>query len=112
MAFSASMVAGLGGSILNREKSFTRKPTFLALHNFDNLKFEAAIKQIETDLKATSGQVSPVLGVFIILQGVGPLLWCPISEIKGRKVKIPYLVSTHFLSLTESAPSPFISLLL
>lgn len=72
---------------------------------FDNIKFEAAIKQIETDLKVTSGQVSPVLGAFIILQGVGPLLWCPISEIKGRKVKIPYpRFLTHVLFLAEVFP--------
>jgi hypothetical protein len=106
MAFSASMVAGLGTNILNREKSFTRRSTFPCLAEFNNPKFEAAIKQIETDLKAPSGQVGPVRGVFIILKVVGPLLWCPISEIKGRKVKIPYPVSTRFLSVADSFPKP------
>ena len=103
MAFSVSMVAGLSGNILNREKSFTRPSP--SVTEFGNIKFEAAIKQIETDLKATSGQVSPVLGAFIILQGVGPLLRCPISEIKGRKVKIPYpRFLTHVFSLLRFSP--------
>jgi hypothetical protein len=65
---------------------------------FNNLKFEAAIKQIETELKATSNQVSPILSAYLFLQGVGPLLWSAVSEIKGRKVKVP------FLNLAENTP--------
>ena len=60
------------------------------LTEFIHLKFEAAIKQIETEFKANSNQISAILATYFVLQGVGPLLWTPISEIKGRKVKIPY----------------------
>ncbi|KAH9165515.1 MFS general substrate transporter [Lactarius sanguifluus] len=62
MIFCASIVAGLSISILN-----------------------PAIKQIETDLRTTSGKFSLVLSIFIVFQGSAPLLWTAISEIKeGR----------------------------
>jgi MFS family permease len=37
-------------------------------------------------LGATSGQFSLSISIFILLQGVMPLVWTSISEIKGRKV--------------------------
>ncbi|KAH9055249.1 major facilitator superfamily domain-containing protein [Lactarius vividus] len=45
-----------------------------------------AIKQVETDLRTTSGKFSLVLSIFIVFQGSAPLLWTAISEIKGRKL--------------------------
>ncbi|KAI9442899.1 MFS general substrate transporter [Lactarius indigo] len=45
-----------------------------------------AIKQVETELGATSGEFSLALSIFIVFQGSVPLLWTAISEIKGRKV--------------------------
>jgi hypothetical protein len=95
MAFSVSMVAGLSGSILNRGTFSYFYWSVPHLINLYPQLSEAAIKQIETDLKATSNQISPVLAAHIILQGVGPVLWTSISEVKGRKVRIPL---THALS--------------
>jgi MFS family permease len=70
------------------------------LTEFNNLKFKASIKQIETELEATSSQISAILATYFIFQGVGPFLWSAVSEIKGRKVKIPYphLTLVHFLA--------------
>ncbi|KAH9046681.1 major facilitator superfamily domain-containing protein [Lactarius hengduanensis] len=68
MIICASIVAGLSISIFN-----------------------PAIKQIETDLRTTSGKFSLVLSIFIVFQGSAPLLWAAISEIKGRK--LVYVVS-------------------
>ncbi|KAF7799395.1 hypothetical protein EIP86_010627 [Pleurotus ostreatoroseus] len=65
---AASMIAGLGANIYN-----------------------PGISQVESELHATSGQISWSLSVFILLQGVCPLFWSAVSEITGRK-KV-YLVS-------------------
>jgi len=55
------------------------------------LSLEAAIKQVEADLRTTSGKISLVLSIFIVIQGSVPLLWTAISEIKGRKVRIYFI---------------------
>ncbi|KAI9451117.1 MFS general substrate transporter [Lactarius psammicola] len=68
LIFCATMVAGLGISIFN-----------------------PAIKQVEIDLRTSSGKISLVLSIFIVFQGSVPLLWTAISEIKGRK--LVYVVS-------------------
>ncbi|EIM81719.1 MFS general substrate transporter [Stereum hirsutum FP-91666 SS1] len=65
---SAAMIAGLSSNIYN-----------------------PAINQIESQLHASSGQVSLSLAMFIIIQGGMPLVWSIVSEIKGRK--IVYVVS-------------------
>ncbi|KAJ8516988.1 hypothetical protein ONZ45_g5755 [Pleurotus djamor] len=65
---SAAMIAGLGANIQN-----------------------PAIQQMEEQLPATSSQISLSLSLFILSQGVVPLIWSAISEIKGRK--LVYLVS-------------------
>ncbi|SJL07196.1 uncharacterized protein ARMOST_10539 [Armillaria ostoyae] len=65
---SGSMIAGFGANIQN-----------------------PAIEDMERDLPATSGQISLSISLFIALQGVTPLLWSSISEVKGRR--FVYLVS-------------------
>ncbi len=49
--------------------------------------FVAAIEDMERDLPATSGQISLSISLFIALQGVTPLFWSSISEVKGRRVQ-------------------------
>lgn len=46
----------------------------------------AANALIEQDLHASSSDISWSLSVFILVQGLFPLVWSAISEIKGRKV--------------------------
>ncbi|KAJ6463377.1 vacuolar DHA amino acid exporter [Mycena sanguinolenta] len=65
---AASMIAGLASNIQN-----------------------PAIAEMEKDLPATASQISWSLSIFIALQGVMPLFWSAISEIKGRKMV--YVVS-------------------
>lgn len=48
--------------------------------------FNPSIKQVEADLRTTSAKISLSLSIFIVCQGVMPLLWTAISEIKGRKL--------------------------
>ncbi|KAF8172799.1 major facilitator superfamily domain-containing protein [Mycena galopus ATCC 62051] len=64
----ASMIAGLASNIQN-----------------------PAIAEMEADLPATASQISWSLSIFIALQGVMPLFWSAISEVKGRK--LVYVVS-------------------
>lgn len=47
----------------------------------------AAVEEMERDLPATGDQFSLSLSLFILVQGVIPLVWSAISEIKGRKVR-------------------------
>ncbi|KAJ3735920.1 vacuolar DHA amino acid exporter [Lentinula guzmanii] len=63
-----SMIAGLAGNIQN-----------------------PAIDEMERDLPATASQISLSLSLFILLQGVVPLVWASISEVKGRR--LVYIVS-------------------
>ncbi|KAI0770404.1 MFS general substrate transporter [Fomes fomentarius] len=76
---AASMIAGLGGNIYNREHR-------------RRLHILSAISQIEQQLHATSGAIALSLSLFILLQGGVPLVWSAVSEFLGRK-KV-YLVST------------------
>ncbi|KAF9446366.1 MFS general substrate transporter [Macrolepiota fuliginosa MF-IS2] len=73
---AASMIAGLAGNIQN-----------------------PAVEEMEEDLPATSAQFSLSLSLFILVQGVVPLLWCAISEVKGRK--LVYLVSLAFFTIAS-----------
>ncbi|KAJ8518978.1 hypothetical protein ONZ45_g4023 [Pleurotus djamor] len=50
-----------------------------------------AIQQMEERLPATSSQISLSLSIFILSQGLVPLVWSAMSEIMGRK--LVYLVS-------------------
>ncbi|KAJ3523174.1 hypothetical protein NM688_g8769 [Phlebia brevispora] len=59
---AASMIAGLGGNIYN-----------------------PGIAQIESELHASSGEISLSLSLYILIQGCFPLFWSAVSEITGRK---------------------------
>jgi len=54
---------------------------------------------MERDLPATSGQFSMSVAIFILLQGLVPLLWSAISEVKGRK--LVYLVSLTMFTVAS-----------
>ncbi|KJA18906.1 hypothetical protein HYPSUDRAFT_144354 [Hypholoma sublateritium FD-334 SS-4] len=45
-----------------------------------------AVDEMEQDLPATPSQFSLSISVFILIQGVFPLVWSAISEVKGRKL--------------------------
>ncbi|KAI6041444.1 vacuolar DHA amino acid exporter [Pisolithus marmoratus] len=70
----ASMIAGLSANIQN-----------------------PANAQIEQQLRASSGQISLSLSLFILVQGSFPILWSAVSEIKGRK--LVYLSSVSVFTL-------------
>ena len=84
MIVCATMVSVLGVNILNRE-SLDSSTMVTALLNLISL--EAAIKKVENDLRATSGEISLTLSIFTVTQGAVPPLWTALSEIKGRKVR-------------------------
>ncbi|KAF5376834.1 hypothetical protein D9757_008897 [Collybiopsis confluens] len=50
-----------------------------------------AIGEMQADLSASPSQISLSLSMFILLQGLVPLIWSSISEVKGRK--FTYVVS-------------------
>ncbi|KAK7464981.1 hypothetical protein VKT23_006189 [Stygiomarasmius scandens] len=50
-----------------------------------------AIDEMERDLPATASQISLSISLFLLFQGIIPLLWSTFSEIKGRKMV--YVVS-------------------
>ncbi|KAI0373855.1 MFS general substrate transporter [Pilatotrama ljubarskyi] len=87
---AASMIAGLGANIYNREHDDTT--------GLDSpLGDIAAISQIEEQLHASSGDISLSLSLFILIQGGMPLIWSALSEFWGRK-KV-YLVSSALCML-------------
>lgn len=47
----------------------------------------AGISQIESELHASSAEISLSLSLYILIQGVFPLFWSAVSEITGRKVR-------------------------
>ncbi|THU91473.1 MFS general substrate transporter [Dendrothele bispora CBS 962.96] len=71
-----SMVAGLAGNIQN-----------------------PAIEDMEADLPATSSQISLSISLFILFQGIVPLVWSAISEVKGRKAV--YLTSLSIFTVAS-----------
>jgi MFS family permease len=46
----------------------------------------AAIEEMERDLPATSSEISLSISLFILVQGIAPLFWSALSEVKGRRV--------------------------
>lgn len=56
---------------------------------------------MERQLPATSSQISLSLSLFILLQGVVPLVWSAVSEIKGRKVS-QRMEETSLIELTST----------
>ncbi|PPQ66472.1 hypothetical protein CVT24_007046 [Panaeolus cyanescens] len=60
---SASLIAGLAANIQN-----------------------PAVAEMERDLPATSEQFSLSISMFVLIQGLVPLIWSVVSEVKGRKL--------------------------
>ena len=48
---------------------------------------------MEKELPATPSQFSLSISIFILLQGLMPLFWSALSEVKGRKVSRVELVN-------------------
>lgn len=104
------MIAGLASNIYNR--TFLMKHIDLSLpsrvRNYDEiLLFLAAVSEIESDLHASSSDISLSLSLFILIQGTTPIVWSALSEIKGRKVcdRCPidiFLARLHHLYLIMS----------
>jgi len=46
----------------------------------------AAIEEVQRDLNATTNQIALSLSLFILVQGISPLLWSSLSDVKGRKI--------------------------
>ncbi|KDR77434.1 hypothetical protein GALMADRAFT_155380 [Galerina marginata CBS 339.88] len=87
-----------------REWSSFRKNSILALIAFASLIASLssniqnpAVEEMEADLPATSSQFSLSISMFSLVQGLMPLLWSAISEVKGRK--LVYLTSIALFSL-------------
>lgn len=58
----------------------------LFLIHIVNSCLSAAVEEMEKNLPATDQQFSLSISLFILFQGMVPLLWTAISEVKGRKV--------------------------
>ncbi|KAH6911807.1 major facilitator superfamily domain-containing protein [Coprinopsis sp. MPI-PUGE-AT-0042] len=86
---SASMIAGLAGSIQN-----------------------PAVREMELDLPATSSQFSLSISLFILMQGLIPLVWSAISEIKGRKLVYITSLSIFTIGAIMAAVSPSIGVVI
>lgn len=71
---SAAMIAGLAGSVQN-----------------------PAVKEMELDLPATSTQFSLSVSLFVLVQGLFPLIWSAVSEVKGRR--LVYLASLSVFTI-------------
>ena len=57
------------------------------------LLYPAAVVEMETELPATPSQFSLSISLFILFQGLMPLFWSAISEVKGRKASRVELVN-------------------
>ena len=58
-----------------------------------NPLYSAAVEEMETELPATPSQFSLSIALFLLIQGVMPLFWSAISEVKGRKASHAELVN-------------------
>ncbi|KAF9474590.1 MFS general substrate transporter [Pholiota conissans] len=56
-----------------------------------------AVEAMEEDLPATASQFSLSISLFILIQGLFPLVWSAISEVKGRK--LVYILSIALFTL-------------
>lgn len=85
----AATIAGLGGNIYN-----------------------PSISQIESQLHATSGEISLSLSLFILIQGAFPLLWTAFSEIYGRKIIYLTSIALCTVGIIVGATAKTISVLI
>lgn len=95
---AAAMIAGLGANIQNR-RSHLSSTQLMHVNTQASHLISAAIQQMERQLPATSSQISLSLSLFILLQGVVPLIWSAVSEIKGRKASLQ-MEETQYVKLT------------
>jgi hypothetical protein len=98
------MVAGLGGSILNREKSFIRKPTFLALHNLtiSNSKLLSSKSRRTLKLPAVKSARSLARSSFSKASGRS----CGVPSARSRAARLRFLVSFQRASFLLLRASP------
>ena len=54
-------------------------------HHHSDQKYLAAVIEMEAELPATPSQFSLSISLFLLFQGLVPLFWSSISEVKGRK---------------------------
>lgn len=85
----ASMISGLGGSIQN-----------------------PAIEDMQLRLNATSGQISLSIALFILIQGIAPLFWSAVTEIKGRKPVYLVSITIFFVASIVTATARTIELVI
>lgn len=85
-------------------------PTYITVSSFtphlvcnSPLYYIAAIEQVESQLHASSGDISWSISLFILIQGCFPLVWSAISEIYGRKVSphIPRIRASNDLRIPK-----------
>jgi len=95
--------------------------------NIGTKTLSAAIEDVQRDLQASINEIALSLSLFILVQGISPLLWSSLSDIKGRKIIyissmlvryplaniLPRLMKSRFSSsdlLWEEYPSQYTSL--
>lgn len=54
--------------------------------NLGTKNLPAAIEDVQRDLQASTNEIALSLSLFILVQGVSPLFWSSLSDVKGRKV--------------------------
>ena len=60
---------------------------YITIHCITNVPlYLAAVQEMEAQLPATPSQFSLSISLFVLIQGLMPLFWTTISEVKGRKV--------------------------
>ncbi|CCM00162.1 uncharacterized protein FIBRA_02190 [Fibroporia radiculosa] len=74
--------------------------------------YNPAISQIESDLHATSNQMSLTLSLFILVQGGLPVIWSAISEIQGRKMVYLLSIALYTVGSLVAALSKSIQVLI
>ncbi len=53
--------------------------------NLGTKALSAAIEAVQFDLQASTNEIALSLSLFILVQGVSPLFWSALSDLKGRK---------------------------
>ncbi|KAI0358910.1 MFS general substrate transporter [Trametes cingulata] len=102
-----------------RQWSATRKTATLLIVSSASLIttiaagiYNPAIQQIQDQLHGTSSQISWTLSLFVLIQGIIPLLWSVVSELKGRKLVYIASITLFVGGSVGAALSPTIGLLI
>lgn len=69
--------------------------------------FFPALASLQSDLNASDGEIAATVSLYILCQGVFPMIWSGISEIKGRRICyitsiLIYCISTAVCSRANS----------